>query len=41
MPKDKGDEWNHVTVVPKTTGSGGEGSHPKIVTHDTVTVVTN
>ena len=26
MPKDKGDEWKHVTVVTKTTGSGGAGT---------------
>ena len=30
MPKDKGDEWKHVTVVTKTTGSGGAGSHPQV-----------
>ena len=30
MPKEKGDEWKHVTVVEKTTGSGGAASHPKV-----------
>ena len=30
MPKEKGGEWKHVTLVEESSGSGAAASHPKL-----------